>query len=174
MLQKHRYHFANKGPYSETYGFSSTNVQMWELDHKKGWEPKNWCFWIVVLEIILRVPWTARRSNQSILKEINLEYWKDWCWSSNTSATWCDSLERLWCWERLKAKGGGRGRGWVKQHHWLNGHECEQTLGDSGGRRSLVCCSPWGWQRVGQDLATEQQLDSRVNPTCLRLGLLNW
>ena len=47
---------------------------MWELDHKKGWAPKNWCFWIVVLEKLLRAPWNARRSNQSILKEVNPDY----------------------------------------------------------------------------------------------------
>ena len=48
---------------------------MGELDHKEGWAPKNWCFWTVVLEKTLdRVPWTARRSNQSIIKEINPEY----------------------------------------------------------------------------------------------------
>ena len=47
---------------------------MWELDCKGSWALKNWCFWTVVLEKTLRVPWTARRSNQSILKEINPEY----------------------------------------------------------------------------------------------------
>ena len=47
---------------------------MWEQDHKEGRVLKNWCFWTVVLEKTLGVPWTARRSNQSILKEINLEY----------------------------------------------------------------------------------------------------
>ena len=47
---------------------------MWELDHKEGWAPKNWCFWTVVRRRLLRVPWTARRSNQSILKEISPEY----------------------------------------------------------------------------------------------------
>ena len=48
---------------------------MWELDHKESWVPKNWCFWILVLERrFLRVPWTARRSNQSVLKEISPEY----------------------------------------------------------------------------------------------------
>ena len=46
---------------------------MQKLDHKESWAPKNWCFWTVVLENTLRVPWTARRSNQSILKEINPE-----------------------------------------------------------------------------------------------------
>ena len=47
---------------------------MWELDYKENWVPKNWCFWTVVLEKTLRVPWTARRSNQSILKDISPEY----------------------------------------------------------------------------------------------------
>ena len=52
------------------YGFSSSHVWMWELDYKESWAPKNWCFWTVVLRRLLRVPWTARRSSQSILKEI--------------------------------------------------------------------------------------------------------
>ena len=65
---------------SETFSkiskiFSSSHVQMWELDYKESWARKNWCFWTVVLEKtrLLRVPWTARRSNQSILKEIGPE-----------------------------------------------------------------------------------------------------
>ena len=54
---------------------SSSHVWMWELNYKESWAPKNWCFWIVVLEkTLLRVPWTSRRSNQSILKEISPEY----------------------------------------------------------------------------------------------------
>ena len=64
----------NKGPSSQGYGFSSGHVWMWELDCEESWVPKNWCFWTVVLEKwrkLLRVPWTARRSNQSILKEIS-------------------------------------------------------------------------------------------------------
>ena len=47
---KQRQHFANKGPYSQSYGFSSSHVQMWELDHKEGWALKNWRLWIMVLE----------------------------------------------------------------------------------------------------------------------------
>ena len=73
-IEKQRHHLANKGPCGQSYGFSSSHVQMWELVHKQGWIPKNWCFWIVVLEKTLESPWTARRSNQSILKEINPEY----------------------------------------------------------------------------------------------------
>ena len=52
-IKKQRHYFANKGPSSQSYGFSSSHVRMWELDHKEGWELKNWCFWIVVLEKIL-------------------------------------------------------------------------------------------------------------------------
>ena len=70
-IKKQRRHFANKGPSSQSYGFSSSHVQMWELDHKEGWAPKNWCFWILVLVKTLETP---LRSNQSLLKETNPEY----------------------------------------------------------------------------------------------------
>ena len=70
-----------------------------------------WCW-----RRLLRVPWTARRSNQSILKKSTLNFhWKDWCWSSNTLGTWCEKLthqKRPWCWERLRARGEVGGRGW--------------------------------------------------------------
>ena len=49
-IKKQRHYFANKGPSSQGYGFSTSHVCMWELDYKEGWVPKNWCFWIVVLE----------------------------------------------------------------------------------------------------------------------------
>ena len=70
-IQKQRHYFANKDPSSQGYGFTSGHVWMWELDYKETWVLKNWCLWTVVLEKTLRVPWTARRTNQSILKEIN-------------------------------------------------------------------------------------------------------
>ena len=79
-----------------------------------------------MLEKLLRVPWTARRSNQSILKEISPEYsLEDWCWNSNNLATWCGELihlKRPWCWERLKVGGEGDDRGWggwmASPTHW--------------------------------------------------------
>ena len=74
FTKKRRYYFAKKGLSSQSYGFSSSHVWMWELDHEESWARKNWCFWTVVLEKTLRVAWTARRSNQSILKEISPEY----------------------------------------------------------------------------------------------------
>ena len=65
----------NKGWYSQSYGFPSGHVQMLDmLDHKEGWELKNWCFRFVVLEKTLESPLDARRLNQSIIKEINPEY----------------------------------------------------------------------------------------------------
>ena len=108
VLKKQRHHFTDKGSYNKSFDFSSSHVQIWELDHKEGWAPKNWCFPIVVLE---RVPWTARRSNQSSWKKLTLNiHWEDWCWgwSSNTLATCWEELTHWkspWCWERLKAKG---------------------------------------------------------------------
>ena len=72
---------------------------------------ESWCE-----KRLLRVPWTARRSNQSILRKSTLNiHWKDWCWSSNTLATWCEELihwKILWCWARLRAGGEGGDRGW--------------------------------------------------------------
>ena len=73
-IKKQSHYFANKGPSSQSYGFCSSHVWMWELDHKESWLPKSWCFLTVVLEKTLESPWTARRSNQSILKEISPEY----------------------------------------------------------------------------------------------------
>ena len=55
-ILKSRDYFANKGPSSQGYGFSSSHVWMWELDYKESWAPKNWCFWTVVLEKILESP----------------------------------------------------------------------------------------------------------------------
>ena len=73
-IQKQRHHFANIGPSCQSYDFSSSYVWKWELDHKEVWAQKNWCFWTLVVEKTLKVTWTARRSNHSILKEINSEY----------------------------------------------------------------------------------------------------
>ena len=72
-IKKQRHCLANKGPSSQSYGFSSSHVWMWKLDYKIGWALKNWYCWIVILEKTLESPWTAT-SKQSVLKEINPEY----------------------------------------------------------------------------------------------------
>ena len=117
-IEKQRHYFVNKGLSSQGYGFFSGHVWMWELDYKETWAPKNWCFWTMVLEKTLESPWTSRRSNQSILKDISpeyalerlmlklkLQYFDHLMWRT-------DSLQRPWCWERLKAGGEGDNRGW--------------------------------------------------------------
>ena len=70
-IKKQRHFFVNKGPSSQGYDFSSGHVWKWKLDYKESWALKNWCFWTVVLEKTLESPWTARRPNQSILKELS-------------------------------------------------------------------------------------------------------
>ena len=73
-IKKQRYYFANTGPSSQSYGFSSGHVWMWKLDYKESWVPKNWCFWTVVLEKTLESPLDWKEINESILKEISPEY----------------------------------------------------------------------------------------------------
>ena len=106
-----------KGPYSQSYGFSSSHVWMWELTIKKAEHRRIDVFELWCWRRLLRVLWTARRSNQSVLKEINPEHslkGLSWNWSSNTLATWYEELtlwKRPWCWERLTAGGEGDNRG---------------------------------------------------------------
>ena len=103
--------------HGQCYGFFSSHVWLWELDHKEGWAPKNWCFWIVVLE---KTPeFLGLQGNQTSQgKDINLECslerlvmkLKLQCFSYLIQKA--VSLEKTWCWERSKAKGEGGGRGW--------------------------------------------------------------
>ena len=116
----------------------------WTIKKAECWRIdafKLWCW-----RRLLKVPWIARRSNQSILKEINPEYSNEGLMlkliGSNALATWCEKpthWKRPWCWERWKAKGegGGKRMRWLDSiTDWLNGREFEQTLGDSEGQRT--------------------------------------
>ena len=122
-IKKHRYYFANKGPSSQSYGFSSGHVWMWELDYKKSWVLKNWCFWTGCWRRLLRVPWTARRSNQSILKEISPEYsleelmLKLKCQYFGHLIRRTDSLKKTLMLGKIE---GVRRRGWQRMR-WLDG-----------------------------------------------------
>ena len=114
-VKKQRHYFADKGPSSQSYGFSGSHVWMWELDHKESWVPKNWCFWIVVLEKLLKVPWTSRRSNQSILKENSPEYSLEGLMLKLKLQNIGHLMQRAdwpWCWERLRSGGEDSHRGW--------------------------------------------------------------
>ena len=93
------------------HGCESWSIK--KAEHRRTEALELWCW-----RRPLRVPWTARRSNESVLKEVVLGvHWRDWCWSwnSNTLATWCGELthwKRPWCWERLRAGGEKDDRGW--------------------------------------------------------------
>ena len=123
LIKKQRHYFANKDPSSQSYGFSSTHVWIWEMDYKESRVPKNDAFELWCLRRLLRVPWTARISNQSILKEINpeysleglmlklkLQYFGHLMWR-------IDSLEKTLILGKIE---GGRRRGWQRMR-WLAG-----------------------------------------------------
>ena len=80
-IKKHRHHFADKGPYSQSYGFSSSHVWMWNLDSKEGWALKNWCFWIVVLENTLESPLDSKE-----IKPVNSKGNQPWIFTGRTDA----------------------------------------------------------------------------------------
>ena len=123
----------------------------------------RYAFELLCWRRLLRVPWTARRSNQSILKEINFEHSLEGLMLMlkfqylGHLIRRSDSLERPWCWkDGEQEEKRAREDEMVGWHHQLNGHESEQTPGDGEGQGSLACCSPWGC-KVGHDWATEQE-----------------
>ena len=132
-MKKQKHYFANKCLSSQSYGFSSSHVWMWDLDYKESWALKNRRFWTVVLEKTLKSPLDSKEIQPVNPKEKSVLsiHWKDWCWSwnSNTLATWCKELthlKRRWCWEILKAGREGDNRrwdGWMASR--LYGHEFE-------------------------------------------------
>ena len=136
---------------------------MWELDHKEGWALKDWSFELWCWRRLLRVPWTARRSNQSILKEINIEYSMEGLmlklqYFGNLMKR-ADSLEKTLM---LGKSEGRRMRGvtedeMVGWHHWLNRYEFEQVLGDGEGQGCLVHYSPRGRTESDTTVTEEQQ-----------------
>ena len=114
--------FVNKYPCSQSYGVPSSHIWIWELDYKKGWELKNWCFQTCCWRRLLRVPWTERRSNQSILKGINPEYSLEGLMLKLKLLYFghliqrADSLEKILMLGKIK---GRRRRGWQRMR-WLD------------------------------------------------------
>ena len=138
-VEQQRHHSADKVPYSQDYGLPNSHICFWELDRKEGRVPKNWYLWTVVLEKTLESPWTARRSNQSILKEINpehsleglmlklnLQYFGHLMWIAN-------SLEKF----LMLGKAEGRMKRGQQRIRWLDGwmdKNLGKLLGDSEGQ----------------------------------------
>ena len=153
-IKKQRHYFANKGPSSQSCGFSSGHVWMWELDHKE-----DECLRIDAFELwcwrrLLSVPWTARRSNQSILKKISPEILIGRT-EAETPILWPPDAKN-WCWERLKVGGEGDNRGWDGWMASVTRWTCVWASSRSWwwtGKLGML--QSMGSQRVGHDWATE-------------------
>ena len=149
-VKKQRRFFANKRPSSQGYDFSSSHIWMWVLDCR---ESKLWCW-----RRLLRIPWTARRFNKSIVKEISPGCSLEGLMLKLKlqSFGYLTHLKRLWCWERLKAGGEGDDRGW---DGWMaSPTQWTWVLVNSGswwwtGKPGVL--QPMGSQRVGHSWVTE-------------------
>ena len=150
-IKKERHYFADKGSSSQSYGFSSGHVWMWELDCDKSWAPKNWCFWTVVLEKILESPLDCKE-----IQPVHSEADQSWVFIGRNDVK--AETPELWpphtkSW--LIRKNSDARRDWGQEekgtteddmaewHHWLNGCEYELTPG-VGGQGGLACCNSWG------------------------------
>ena len=148
---KQRHYSADKGPYSQGYGLSSSHVWVWELDFKAGRAPENWCLQTVVLKKTPESP-----LDNTKLKLVNFKGSQPWIlvWRTDAEA----EIPVFWSLDvdsQLTEKVRDAGEDWeqkekkaskdemAKWHHWCNAHELGQTWGDGEGQRGLVCCSPW-------------------------------
>ena len=129
-IKKQRPYFANKGPSSQSYGFSTSRVWMWELDYKESWVPKNWCFWTVVLEKTLESPLHCEEiqpvhpkgnspeySSKGLMLKLRLQYFGHLVQRT-------DSLEKTLMLGKFE---GGRGRG-QQRMRWLDGITMDMSL----------------------------------------------
>ena len=120
-----RHYFATKGPSSQSYGFSTSHVWIWKLDHKESWVPKNWCFWTVVLEKTLEKPLDCKET-----KPVKPKGNQPWIFTGRTDAEAetpilghlmqrTNSLEKTQMLQKIE---GRRRRGWQRQRiTWFNG-----------------------------------------------------
>ena len=154
ILKRQRHYFADKGPSSQSYGFSSGHIWMWELDSKENSALKNWCFWTMVLEKTLEIPLDCKE-----IQPVNPKGNQSWIFIGRTNAEapilWPPDVKNWLIWKDPDAEKDWRQeeKGMIEyemvgQHHWLNGHGFEQIPGDSEGQGGLACCSPWGFKEL--------------------------
>ena len=151
-ILKQRHYFANKGPSSQGYGFSSSHVWMWELDYGESWTSKNWCFWTVVLEKTLESPLDCKE-----IQPVHSKGDQSWVFIGRTDVE--AETPILWpphakSW--LTGKDSDAGRDWEQEEkamiedkmvgwdHQLDVHESEWTPGVDDGQGGLACCDSWG------------------------------
>ena len=146
-IKKWKHYIADKGPSSQSCGFSSSHVWMWELDHKEYWTPKNSCFWAVVVEKTLKSPLDCKE-----IKPVHPKGNQSWIFirraDAETPMPWPPDVKN---WLIRKEPDAGKdwrqeGKGMtedkmIEWHHWLSGHEFEQAPGDREGQGILACCS---------------------------------
>ena len=136
-IKKQRHYFANKHPYSQSYGFLSSHVGLWHLGHKEGWAQKNWCFWIVLektpdsLLHDKEIKPVNPKGNQFLIfvgrnEQFRLQYFGYLMWRVN-------SLEKTLMLKTEEEEKGVTEDEMFGWSHWLNGHVFEQTPGDSEG-----------------------------------------
>ena len=155
-IKKQRHYFTNKGLYSQSYGFSTSHVWMWDLDHKEGWVLKNWCFWTMVLDKTLESLLDCKefqpvnpKGNQSwiFIGRTDVEAETSILWPPNAK-NWLTGKDpengKDW---RQEEKGttGDEMAGW---HHRLDGHEFEQAPRTGDRQGGLECCSLWGCKEL--------------------------
>ena len=171
-IKKEKHCFANKGPYSQSYGFSSSQVWMLGLEYKESWTLNNWCFWTMVLEKTLESPLDCK------IKPVHSKENQSWIFLGRTDAE-APILWPLDVKNRLIGKYLDSGKDWRQEkgttenemigwHHGLNGNEFEQDPGVGNGQGSLACCSPWGCK--------ESDMTERLNwtETTCRLSVPHW
>ena len=151
-IKKQRHYFANKGSSSQSYGFSSSHVQMWELERKESWVLKNWCLWTVVMEKTLESPLDCKE-----IQPVHPKGNQYWIFIGRTDAEAETSIlwppdEKNW----LTGKDPDAGKYWRQEekgmtedemvcwHQQLDIHEFEKALRIVDEQGSLACCSPWG------------------------------
>ena len=151
-IQKQRHYFANKGPSSQGYNFSSGHIWMWKLEYKGSWALKNWCFWTVVLEKTLESPLDCKEIQPVHSKgDQSLEFIGRTDLEAEAPILWPPEVKSWLIWKDPDAqKDWGREEkgttedemvGW---HHRLDGHGFGQTPGVGVGQGGLACCSSWG------------------------------